>query len=313
MDAEDNSFRRSEAGSAGRALHADALTARLLAIATPGNARRSGECCSIRLWNEFAQMLHGAPKLGEVLVVTGNEGAILGERREYPALTFSENFLRAQAVDGSLDIEFVPWGGGAVVCHHHGGSGASQTIEFRDCTNAVIHKVCLTGSSLPDRFVEWVEHHQAIGEFTNAAPAPAFAPSRWQTVQQRHWLDYDEVVELPGQALEGILQYACEQEATLRVVVGNEGIVQSSELTPRSVRARGSWLFTSDDTVGLHFDPDRLSTQVLHGPAARNGRHASLQFKSFSEDGALRLALAAPAGMAEDEWADFLNTAIDHL
>jgi len=310
MDHEDKPFSRDELEAAGGVCHPDPLTARLLEAAAPGTTQRHGDCCSIRLWSEWPQMLDALPSLGEMLVATGNDCAILGERRIYPEMEFGESFRCGRGVDGSLAGQFVPWHVGFAACHHHP-DGCSHSVEFRDEANAVLHKICLTENSLRDRFVDWVDFHQAIP--SESRMTAAFSPARWRTVPQRHWFDYDEIEQLPSHALEGILRFAAEQRAPVCVVVGNEGMEQRAELAPGSIQARQQWIFASDDRVGLHFDPSRLGDHILHHAPAHTGDASTLSLKSFNEDGDLRLALSAPPHLSGAEWTAFLAAAIRSL
>jgi putative heme degradation protein len=310
MNHEDQPFSRGDSGPGRGATHPDPLTAQLLEAAAPGNAQRQGECCAIRLWREWAQMLETLPALGEVLVVTRNPGAILGERRIYPEMAFEERFRWGRSVDGAFDAEFIPWSAGAVVCHHHA-DGSGHSAEFRDEAGEVLHKVCLTNESRRDRFVDWVEHHQAIPEGAN--PEASFTSSRWRTVQQRHWFDYDEIEDLPGGALEDVFRFAIERQAAVRVIVGNEGMVHAADFAPRCLHPRQEWMFASDDEVGLHFDPAGLTGHILHDIPAGPERPAGLTLKSFSDDGSLGLVLAAPSESTESEWAEFLRLAVRDL
>ncbi len=251
-------------------------------------------------------MLATLTALGEVLVVTANPGAILGARRVYPAMDFDIGTRHGQSVDGALDAEFVPWNEALAVCHEHE-NGSTHAVEFRDAAGAVLHKVCLTDRSARDVFVEWVEHHQAIGE-SQMPPDPL--RSRWSTVQRRHWFDYDEIELLPATSVERVLHCAAAQKRAVRVIVGNEGMVHGADLAPRCLHARRQWLFASDDDTGLHFDPCELRETLLHRVPAAGGRPSALTLKAFTDDGLLRLALAAPRHESETTWTNFLTTAL---
>jgi len=283
------------------------LTRRILEGIDPQNVSFGRGYCAIRLWTEWAQMLNTVPDLGEVFVVTGNPCAILGHTRDYPALEFCRAFRHAYCGDGTFDLEFVPWASASFVTRN-GSGGVSHFVEFRDETNAVIHKVCLTDNTARERLVDWVQYHQAIRGVSSGSESP-FPPGRWRTIQQRHWFDYNEIETVHPLAVKHLLQSALEESRSVGVVVGNEGIVQSGSFIPKRLNPAQTWVFAGDERVGIHFDQTALCDVIIHHSPAPDGGPSLSSVKCFDGEGCLRLAITPPFDASSAGWNEFLAKA----
>ncbi len=306
MNHEDKPLPADHTGSA-----ADALTPRILDGIDPSNVAEKPHLVEIRLWPEWTQMLRTLPDLGEVLVMTGNSCAVLGKTAEYPHLEFCREARHAHNGDGSFDFEFIPWASALAVtkrCVHR----ASHFIEFRDHTGTVIHKVCLTEKTNQDRFIEWVQYHQALpGIFPRSVSD--LSADRWRTVQQRHWFDYDEVDIVDPLAISAVLRESQEMGMPINVVVGNEGVVQSAELVPQRIHPFQQWTFVSDDIVGLHLDQTSMVDVIVHHTPAARGMPPGSALKCFDECGALRFAITPGSSVPAAEWRAFLKETTKYL
>lgn len=289
--------------------HPDSTTARLLQVVELENVSRQGLCCAIRLWPEWASMMDMLPQLGDVLTMSGNEGAIFGRRGVFPALSFTDRYRRAVSECGGFEAQFRAWAFGTVTCHTHEGR-SSFAIEFRDEARQILHKISLLESSRIDRFVDWVEYHQAM-------PWPSaeevFTPARWPVVPQRSWLDYDQVEPLPENALEGVIRHFTREQISLRAKVGQHGVTQAGEFTAQSLGRQGEWLFASDDEAGLHVNPAHFEEHVLHYEPENPFEPERATLKSYLADGNLGLTLSAPTYLPEREWRTLLQKALSTL
>jgi len=307
MDHEDKPFYRAAEDCFSGESRFGALTQEVLEGVDPQNVSYQGDICSVLLWSEWVQMLNTLPDLGEVFVLTGNPCAILGHTREYPSLEFCNSLRHASCGDGTFDLEFMPWASAALVTRR-GPNYLSHFIEFRDETNAVIHKVCLTDKTSKARFVQWTQYHQAL-RGVPPTTSSAFPPGRWRTVQQRHWFDYDTIDEVHPLAVKHVLQSALEQERPINVVVGNEGVVQSGTFVPKRLNPAQTWVFAGDEKVGLHFDQTAITDVIIHHTPAYEGGPALSALKCFDEEGCLRLAITPPFTVLDEGWNDFLDQA----
>lgn len=307
MDHEDKPFYSSAEDSSPACHRFGDFTRKILDGVDPQNVSLGRDYCSVRLWTEWAQMLNTIPGLGEVFVVTGNPCAILGHTREYPSLEFCSALRHAYCGDGTFDLEFIPWASASFVTRN-GNGVLSHFVEFRDETNAVIHKFCLTELTVRERWLDWVQYHQAIRGI-NATPESPFPPGRWRTIQQRHWFDYNEIETVHPLAVKHLLQSALEEDRAVNVVVGNEGIVQSGSFIPRRLNPAQTWVFAGDEKVGIHFDQTALGDVIIHRGAAPDGGPSLSSLKCFDGEGCLRLAITPPYDANTAGWNDFLAKA----
>lgn len=282
-------------------------TRRLVTAVDADNVCANGCAIRVKLWTEWAQMLNTLGGVGEVLAITGNDCAVLGHTRSYPELEFCQSLRHAHSTDGAFDFEFVPWVAGYAVMKSCGGTDRWM-VEFRDVANAVIHKICITERSQFGPFAEWVQYHQAVPQ--PPPPAHPVPPARWRTVQQRHWFDYDEVEHARPDAAVALLKAAMEEGVPVGVVVGNEGVVQSADFIPRRLQPYDSWMFISDDVVGLHLDAAALHDTIVHQASGGNEGHAFPTLKCFDEYGNLRLAITPPSYGVSAIWSDFLKSTV---
>jgi putative heme degradation protein len=280
----------------------------LLKAIDPGNIRLRGTRMEMHLWTEWPQMLADLPALGITLAVSRNASAVLGRKGVYPDLEFSCDGLHARSGSGSFDIDFPPWHSPLAVAEERAG-GFAHFVEFRDVCGEVMHKVCLTERSRGETFVHWVQQHQSIG--TEPFRAGEIPSQRWHTVQQRHSLGIEEADDVGDSAvLLELLQAAIDRQVAIRLIAGNEGVVQSANMSPKRVHPSGGWMFASDDESGLHFNPASISSVIVHHLPAMPNHPAESVLKCFDEHGALCLAVAAPCPCAIPGWNDLLQSVL---
>lgn len=268
----------------------------------PSNIIRTNTGYKIRLGTDWPSMLNSLPILGNILIVTGNRTAVLGNTSVYPLLEYHEH--RGSSMDGRFDFEFLPWGKAFATVQERRGKAAFH-VEFHDYAGEVMHRLCLTDASHWEPLIEWTQCHQ--GEEKSAAGRMELPPWRWRTVQQRHWFDYDEVTVVAEEALPCLLQAAMEKEQTINVVAGNEGAVQSAEFIPKTIHPHAEWTFASDDMTGLHFQMAAIDDVIIHDVQCPYHKTRISSLKCFDESGNLVLAITAPAGMRNERWNDFLH------
>ncbi len=261
----------------------------------------------IALWTEWPQMLADLPKLGEVLTVSNNPSAILGRSAEYPEPEFCCSALHARSACGSYEIDFQPWKSALAVSEERP-EGFAHFIEFRDYRGVVIHKICLTEKSRGEAFVAWVEDHQSLG--VGPLRPETLLGSRWRNIQQRHWFGLEESEEVPVDSMENLLRAALEQEMPVRMITGNDGVVQAAEMTPRRICPSGDWVFVSDDRTGLHFAPANIGSVIIHHLPERSSEHPLSVLKCFDDEGELCLAVTPPRASAIPAWNTLLHSVI---
>jgi hypothetical protein len=105
-------------------------------------------------------MFEQLPLIGEGLVMTRNEAAILGRRMIFPELAFTTRGTKGASGQGGLWFDFRALGAARAV-HLRCESGHIFGIEFADAAGATIHRFTATKASNLDNFLGWVRLHQA--------------------------------------------------------------------------------------------------------------------------------------------------------
>jgi putative heme degradation protein len=288
-----------------------AIERRLRDTVNSRNLHQRGPLLEIPLWTKWTQMLTDLPAWGEVLIVSRNSAAVLGSLQRYPRIDISDDEHHGRSPNGAFDLDFPAWHS-AIAVSERRADDFSHFVEFRDCAGEVIHKICLTDDSDADGFVDWVEFHQS-SEIGSIRPG-WIDPDRWRTVQQRHWFGIEDADDVGDSAtLDAIFRAAMDRQMPLRIVTGNEGVVQSALLTPRRLHPSGGWTFVCDDVTGLHFDPEGITDVIVHHvPETINYAGVPI-IKAFDDHGAICLAVMPPCSCVIPRWLDLLKSTIPKL
>jgi hypothetical protein len=106
--------------------------------------------------------------IGEGLVMTRNEAAILGRRMTFPELAFTTRGTKGASGQGGLWFDFRALGAARAV-HLRSESGHVFGIEFADAAGATIHRLTATNASNLEIFLGWVRLHQGCSGRGSAA------------------------------------------------------------------------------------------------------------------------------------------------
>lgn len=259
----------------------------------------------VALDSDWQRMLAELEAIGNCLRVSRNPAAVLGLLSAYPCLEFAADGKAAGSWAGGLEIDFVPWDAAVAVAEERGCCVAHH-IDFCDSDGDVLHRVCLSEGSDLGAYLEWVVRNQRKVEASEKRGSAPFSMRRWCTVPQRHWLDYDEISEIPPRLVERVFEAARNESMPIGCFVGNHSVVQAAAFVPLAIRPASDWLFVSDDQVGLHFDPEGISSALVH-----HGAEQPPSLKIFDDSGSLCLALMSPAGRSAEDWSDFLRRLTD--
>ncbi len=268
----------------------------------------SGRGVAVRLWNQWPRLLAGLPALGEVLVITCSECAVLGKYTTYPELRISADGSHAADPDGEYDLETREWQTASAL-HLRTDAGHSYGIEFLGPEGQTFHKVCLNAESNFEAFLEWVQIHQALE--TETTPDLTFDDSDEPLFVDENVVPADAHRILDPSRLTDWLQAATIARLPIRALVGNRAVVQSHCFVPRSVRPQGPWIFCSSDEAGLHLDPAKIAHLVLHRVAI--DQSLTWTIKAYGPQGQLGLALTPTAPAHLPAWDTLLGQIFPEL
>ncbi|WP_084400667.1 ChuX/HutX family heme-like substrate-binding protein [Terrimicrobium sacchariphilum] len=283
------------------------INRQLMKAVSPTHIRVRGARMEVSLHDQWPQMLYGLKAWGEVLVITRNGSAVLGQTREYPELRFSHDFIHARSPEDAFDMDFPPFHSARLVVEERGEHFAYY-VEFLDGRGDVLHKVCTTNASDMEQVLIWTEFHQGLSR-PDESPMAALA-HRWRRVQQRHWFGIEEAEEVQENSLSLLLLEARKRRFPIRLMTGNEGVVQAATMIPQRLVPSNGWMFCSDDTTGLHYDPETFGSLVVHHLSELQDHPPVSVLKCFDDRGELCLAVAPPEPDLLAEWGSLLNAAV---
>jgi hypothetical protein len=254
----------------------------------------------VELDNHWKRMFEQLPSLGEGLVMTRNEAAILGRRMTFPQLAFTTHGKKGASDQGGLWVDFR-----AVVAaradHLRRGSGHIFGIEFSDAAGQRIHRFTATPSTNLDAFCSWVRLHQGCPAHRNVVPAvERDAPSSGKQAMKR---------ATGGRTIVPILSACRERELRVRATVLTRAVVQRAHFVPQSLQASGDWWFACDDVAGLHFCPPQFTHAKSEMAPNENGPLLLL----YSQPAADKPALVLQTGdkTSAPGWSDLLQMMFD--
>jgi putative heme degradation protein len=199
------------------------------------------------LWKRMFEQLH---LIGEGLVMTRNEAAILGRRMTFPELAFTTHEIKGASEQGGLWFDFRPLGAARAV-HLRCESGHIFGVEFASAGGQTIHRFTALPSSDLDLLLGWVRLHQACSE--DLIACPAFEEAEMSAAEPAM-----------GQAtcagaIVSMLSACSERGLGVRATVQNSAVVQRAHFIPRALQPTGDWWFACDEEVGLHFCPAQFT------------------------------------------------------
>lgn len=274
------------------------------------SALEGGRGLGVELWSQWPGMMNGLSAIGEALVITCSECAVLGKYLVYPTLTMDRTRGLACDTEGEFELSFHAWAR-ATALHVRGPQGQQYGVEFRDANLQTLHKICLTPDSHLDEFVEWVEIHQATRPDSELPWERKPAKEQQEEDESCECIAPEAHLEVAPERLQAWLHAAVQQPMPIRALVGNEGIVQGHCFVPRNLREQGPWLFCSSDEVGLHLDPAKIDRLVLHNIAT--DETACWALKAYGADGRLSLALIPTAPSHRAAWTQLTASVFPEL
>jgi hypothetical protein len=249
-----------------------------------------GQILHVHLGRHWKRMFEQLPLIGEGLVMTRNEAAILGRRMIFPELAFTTRETKGASGQGGLWFDFRALGAARAV-HLRCESGHIFGIEFADAGGATIHRFTATKASNLDNFLGWVRLHQAC---SGRGSAPG-EPGRRS----------DGPSSSAGGALVSLFAAWRKQRLRVQATVHTSAVVQRAHFIPESLQAVEDWWFVSDDLVGLHFCATQLTHARIDKPV--NGREPRLLFHSHPDAPEPALVLELNDETQADTWCELLH------
>lgn len=204
-----------------------------------------------QLGNDWPRMFAQLPAVGPGLVMTRNDAAILGRRMAFPSVAFTSDGLKGANAESGLWLNFHMFYTARAI-HIRSGEGNIFGVEFGDVQERMIHRFTLTSASDPDVFFDWARLHQACSAHSNLSRLEAYECDPANMKNRTGYCNGN------AGALPALLKACEEREIAVQATVRSCAVVQRALFVPTSVTQVDDWWFASDNTVGLHFQPEKF-------------------------------------------------------
>lgn len=296
---------------------------------------------SFHLLDRPEAILKALEKVGEILLVTRNEAAVLEKRGHLRNLSFNtqNGLLTGQNSGTGIDLRLLlnNWRYGFLVIDE-ANVGRSQSLQFFDASGQVVQKVYLTQNSNEIAFAKLVSQFISPNQptFLDIVPEKPRNPSmpeqsvQWHKVRES-WQEmqssydffqlligsqvtrqqaYDNVgrdlaYEIVPSALEDLCQLASKTGLTLTFAVSNKGSMQFHCAAVGKIREHGGWLNILGEDVNLHINSRCLAQGWVVRKPNQGNPVTSVEF--FDHDDQLVLQISAEQCVATPESTQWQN------
>jgi hypothetical protein len=194
----------------------------------------------------WAVLFRGLKTFGEVISFCRNSCAALASAGVYPEVLTTPCGRSAQGGgDSALEFFFPAWARAFVTVEEKAGDWL-YAVEFHDNCGDVIHKVFLTSESDFEAFRWWVEMNHAANPVQDLF-SKMRRPFR---IDGSSAPREGDVCLLTGRDFPALLRAMIECEISVRISVGNEGLVQRARMRPNRLRDDGACIYLGDGDSG---------------------------------------------------------------
>ncbi|MEZ5525825.1 MAG: ChuX/HutX family heme-like substrate-binding protein [Pseudomonadales bacterium] len=296
---------------------------------------------SFHLLDRPEAILKALEKVGEILLVTRNEAAVLEKRGHLRNLSFNtqNGLLTGQNSGTGIDLRLLlnNWRYGFLVIDE-ANVGRSQSLQFFDASGQVVQKVYLTQNSNEIAFAKLVSqfispNQPTFLDIVSEKPRNPSMPEQsvqwhkvresWQEMQSSYDFfqlligsqvtrqqAYDNVgrdlaYEIVPSALEDLCQLASKTGLTLTFAVSNKGSMQFHCAAVGKIREHGGWLNILGEDVNLHINSRCLAQGWVVRKPNQGNPVTSVEF--FDHDDQLVLQISAEQCVATPESTQWQN------
>jgi len=301
---------------------------------------RASECggeATVRLHDDFREILLRLPLLGEVMALTRNNSAVHEKVGVYPRATFTGPQGLVLGPDIDLRLFLGRWDSAFAAF-----DGAQPSLHFFDSHGDAVHKVHLRDSSDRAEFDRLVEVFRSADQSPRQrviAPEPVAAPrpddtidvpgfqAAWLAMQdtheffgllRRHGVTRTQALRLapPGHAMRVAsdsprvaLDGAAAGSLPIMVFVASMGCIQIHTGPVMRVAPMGPWLNVMDPGFNLHLRADHVRDVWVVRKPTSDGIVTSLELFDAADDTIALMFGARKPGRPEDEnWRALIAT-----
>lgn len=267
---------------------------------------------SVRLNQQFGDLINQLPELGYIMTLTRNEHCVHERKGIYENVRINGPMGLVIASDRKVDLRIIlgRWALGFAV-REETPRGTRFSLQFFDKAGTAIQKVFLQPDSNEEAYAALVETYRAedqVGELTYEAltDLPQYADdsavdreklvAEWTAMTdvhqffgmlRRHKISREQAFRIVGEPwavpfdpsqLKEILMTAADTQLPIMCFVGNHGNIQIHTGPVDNIKIMGPWLNVLDPEFNLHLQREGVASGWLIRKPTEDGNVTSLEF-----------------------------------
>jgi putative hemin transport protein len=296
---------------------------------------------TIRLNEDWANILLSCRELGKVMALTRNEGCVLEHKGSFQKISVHGTFPNQIAtVIGPIEqrVFFGKWKFGFSVINETP-RGTMRSLQFFDQAGDAVLKIYLQEKSNIAAYEKLVDSFKSKDQSDNIQVEPfeevnyassidrdAFA-QEWENMKDTHdffgmlrkynihrldaikWIGEKWAYQVDRLAVRNILEVASGEKMPIMIFVGNKGNIQIHQGKVRTIRQMGNWLNVMDPDFNMHLDEEQIDSAWVVHKNTEDGLVSSLEL--FDKEGemiAQFFGLRKPGLPQNDRWKELIDS-----
>lgn len=296
---------------------------------------------TIRLNEDWANILFSCRELGKVMALTRNEGCVLEHKGNFQKITIhgtSPNQIATVIGPIEQRVFFGKWKFGFAVVTDSP-RGPMRSLQFFDQAGDAILKIYLQEKSNLDAYDKLVASFRLedqlspihlkefdVEKFEDSVDLDAFT-SDWENMKDTHdffgmlrkynvhrldaikWIGEKWAYQVDRLSVKKILEVASSEKMPIMIFVGNKGNIQIHQGKVRTIRQLGNWLNVMDPDFNMHLDEGQIDSAWVVHKNTEDGLVSSIEL--FDKEGemiAQFFGLRKPGLPQNDSWKGLVDS-----
>ncbi|MCC5936860.1 MAG: hemin-degrading factor [Lunatimonas sp.] len=296
---------------------------------------------TVRLKEDWANILLSCRELGKVMSLTRNEGCVLEHKGTFQKITVhgtSPNQIATVIGPIEQRVFLGKWKYGFAVVNETS-RGPLRSLQFFDQAGEAVLKIYLQERSNLDAYTKLVdtfkmpEPSQPIKvevfpaeEFASDIDRKAFSEA-WESMKDTHdffgmlkkfnlhrldairWIGKKWAYQIDKLSVRTILETASAEKMPIMIFVGNKGNIQIHQGKVRTIRQLGNWLNVMDPDFNMHLNESHVGSAWVVHKNTDEGLVSSIElFDDQKELIAQFFGLRKPGLPQNDRWKQLVDS-----
>ncbi|CUH52018.1 hemin-degrading factor [Shimia marina] len=274
-----------------------------------------------RISSELDKLIPAVMELGETMALTRNDSCVIEKHGVYEDYRGGPH--AALVVNEDIDLRMFPrhWHFGFAIEKALPEGGTRRSLQIFDAAGDAVHKIFLKDPAIADTWDDLLTRlapQDTSAEIT-VSPRKPTEPAKGDPAKAQRLRDkWDKMTDthqflqmvnglkmnrlgayrlagapyvrpLPPQAVEDLLQKACDTALPIMIFVGNMGCIEIHTGPIHSLKPMGPWINVLDPRFNLHLRGDHIAEVWQVTKSTRRGDAVSVE--AFDKDGAVILQI----------------------